>query len=229
MIQRERLAAMGELIAYVAHNIRNPLAGIQAAAEASSRQLPPDSDVRSHQEAIVTAIIRFQSWLRELEHMCDPLHLAPEEVELRALLDNVVAVFRPMSQRRSIDLRLALPDPHQRVRVDPRHFEQAVAALLGNAIEAAGDRGRVVIGSSSNGEPAHWSLYVEDSGPGIPADRVSRIFEPTYSTKKGGHGLGLALVRKIVQMHGGDIQVQSTPGEGLRMTLHIPNALPERT
>lgn len=222
MIQRERLAAMGELISYVAHNIRNPLAGIQASAEASCSSLPADSPVRAHQERIVQAIVRFQSWLRELEHTCSPLALNVRPASLPRLIENVVAVFRPMAERRGVVLETRLDDVNQEVPIDAAHFEHAVAAVVGNAIEAAGDQGRVLVDAEQNGDPDHWRLAVRDTGPGIAPDLADRVFEPTYSTKRHGHGLGLAMARKIVEMHGGEIYVESRPGAGTAFIFVMP-------
>lgn len=226
MIQRERLAAMGELISFIAHNIRNPLAGIQASAEAAARDLPPESDARTHADAIVSAVVRFQSWLRQLEHTCSPLEIAHQDVSLNEIVDNVVTVFRPMSQRRGVTIETRLNGKPGNVRLDPRHFEHALAALVGNAIEAAPDSGRVIVGAKSNGDPSHWQLFIRDDGPGIAAGDRDRIFEPTFSTKRGGHGLGLAMARKIIEMHGGNIQVECPADGGSEFTVIMPTHAP---
>ena len=228
LVQRERLAAMGELISYIAHNIRNPLAGIQAAAQASQGQLPAESPVRRHQETIVSAIDKFQSWLRQLEHTCSPLEVLSERVELAQLVENVAAVFRPMSDRRGLRVELKMDPALRAVQVDPRHFEHALAAVVGNAIEASGDGGRITIGSETNGDAAHWTLFVQDSGPGIAADALDRVFEPTYSTKRSGHGLGLAMARKIVEMHGGQIWAERPAEGGARLRISMPTQPPMR-
>jgi len=222
MIRRERLAAMGELISYVAHNIRNPLAGIQASTEATQRQLSEGSPLRAHQDAIVAAVDRFQRWLRELEHTCSPMEVRAEPNDIRELIDNVATVFRPMADRRSIVIERRLDEAIRTVNIDPRHFEQALAAIAGNAIEASGDRGRVVIGTEANGDNRQWLLYVADSGPGIPANVIDRIFEPSYTTKRNGHGLGLALARKVIELHGGQIMVECPPEGGTVIRISMP-------
>jgi signal transduction histidine kinase len=228
LVQRERLAAMGELISYIAHNIRNPLAGIQAAAQASQGQLSADSPVRRHQETIVSAIDKFQSWLRQLEHTCSPLELRPERVELARLVDNVAAVFRPMSDRRGLFVETRMSPLIRTVHVDPGHFEHALAAVVGNAIEASGDGMRILIGSETNGDGAHWTLFVKDNGPGIAAEALDRVFEPTYSTKRSGHGLGLAMAKKIVEMHGGQIRAERPADGGALLRIAMPTNPPTR-
>jgi len=212
MVQRERAAAVGELMSHLAHNIRNPLAGIQASAEATRRQLAEDSPLRAPQDAIISAIDRFQRWLRELEHTCRSLDIQPLPTDLRSVIDGVVAVFKPMAARRSIAVEHRLDEALQAVLIDPRHFEQALAAIVGNALEVTPDHGKVVVAAQAD-DDAHWSLSVADAGPGIPPEIREAIFEPGFSTKRTGHGLGLALARKVVELHGGQISVDC-PLEG---------------
>jgi len=222
MVQRERLAAMGELMSYVAHNIRNPLAGIRSLTEACRRRSERGSELHAHHDEIIAAIDRFQQWLRQLEHSCSPLQVRAEPVDIGELVDNVMTVFRPMSERRSVRMEKLNGVGRHVVQVDPRHFEQALAAIVGNAVEAAGDRGKVTIGLDSAGSDSQWSLYVADSGPGIPPEIRDKLFEPTFSTKKGGHGLGLALVRRVVGVHGGQISVECPPPRGTVFRIVMP-------
>jgi signal transduction histidine kinase len=222
MVQRERLAAMGELMSYVAHNIRNPLAGIRGLAEACRRRLGDRADLRGHHDEIVAAIDRFQRWLRELEHTCSPLEVRAEPVDLREIVDNVVTVFRPMAERRSISIERANGSGAHVVKLDARHFEQALAAVVGNAVEAVGDHGRVTIGVEHAPGEDQWSLFVADTGPGIPAEVRDKVFEPSFSTKKSGHGLGLALARRVVELHGGQISVECPPRRGTVFHISMP-------
>jgi signal transduction histidine kinase len=229
MVQRERAAAMGELMSHVAHNIRNPLAGIQTSAEATRRQLDEGSPLRAHQDAIIAAIDRFQRWLRELEHTCRPLEVQPVPTDVRMVLEDVVAVFRPMAERRSIVIERRIDDSVQTVFIDPRHFEQALAAVVGNALEVTPDHGKVVIMTEAEVDPAHWSLSVIDAGPGIPLEIRGKIFEPSFSTKRTGHGLGLALARKVIELHGGQINVECPPEGGSVFRVMMPAQPDART
>jgi signal transduction histidine kinase len=222
MIQRERMAAVGELMSYVAHNIRNPLAGIQASAETTRRQLDQDSPLRTHQDTIITAIDKFQRWLREIEHTCQPLEVQAAPSDIRKVIEDVVAVFRPMADRRSIVLESRTDEAIRMVNIDARHFEQALAAIVGNALEVTADRGKVVIRMEADGDSAHWRLYIADAGPGIPAELREKIFEPSFTTKRSGHGLGLALARKVVELHGGQIKVECPPQGGSIFMIRMP-------
>jgi signal transduction histidine kinase len=222
MVQRERLAAKGELMSYVAHNIRNPLAEIRSLADACRRRLNADSPLKLQHDEIVIAIDRFQRWLREVEHACSPMEIAARPTDLREIVTNVVEVFRPMAQRRHVSIeKLNGGGPHV-VTVDARHFEQALAAVVGNAVEAAGDKGRVKIRIEESPEPAQWCLTVADNGPGIPAEVGQKVFEPTFTTKKAGHGLGLALARRVAELHGGQLNYDCPPHRGTIFRFQMP-------
>ncbi len=222
MILRERAAAMGELVSYIAHNIRNPLAGIRSLADSCRRQSSENQALRNTQDGIVAAVEALQRWLRELEHTCSPLDIHPQPVHIRDLIDNILTVFRPMSQRRSIGLERSIADDFERVDVDERQFEQAVAAIVANAIEAVGDDGRVMIRTDRDKDGMQWSLTITDTGPGIPKEIRHRILDPAFSTKRSGHGLGLAMARKVAELHGGQLSFESPAGGGTVFRFTMP-------
>lgn len=222
MIQRERLAAVGEMVSYVAHNIRNPLAGIRSSAELTRQKLAADSELSHHQQQIIDAVERFQRWLRQFEHSCSPLELRLEPTELGPLIDGVMAVFRPVAERRGVRVRRDGTACPASVNIDNSHFEQALTAVIGNAIEAVPDGGAVTIRTETNGDPTRWTLAIADNGPGIDSSLRDRIFKPTFTTKPAGQGLGLAMARKIVEWHGGQITCHSSPGEETVFRIAMP-------
>ncbi|MCZ6697843.1 MAG: ATP-binding protein [Planctomycetota bacterium] len=222
MIQRERLAAMGELISYVAHNIRNPLAGIQSSVDACRRELDAGSPVRGHHDDIVAAIDKMRRWLREIEHTCRPLDVEAKPVQILDIIDNVIAVFRPMAERHSVEILGPAANGIRPVVVDRRHFEQALAAVVGNAVEVLKEGGRITIAASQDGDTGHWTLTVSDSGPGIDPDIRKRIFEPSFSTKRTGSGLGLTLAKKVVELHGGELTVECPRQGGSVFRFNMP-------
>jgi len=178
--------------------------------------------MQAHHEQIISSIDKLQQWLREVEHTCSPMEVRAEPVDLAALIDNVVTVFRPMSERRSITVKIDRQSDRREVRLDAKHFEQALAAVLGNAIEAVGDGGRITIGTASNGDGGQWELFVADSGPGIAEEARDKVFEPSFTTKRDGHGLGLSLARKVVELHGGQLTVECPPQGGAVFRFVMP-------
>lgn len=230
LVQRERLAAMGELVSYITHNIRNPLAGIQSSAEITCQHAPADSPIVEQQRNIIRAIERFLRWLRQIEHACGgPLDLNVQPTDIHELIDAVVSVFRPMSDQEDIRIEAHPNGAPSAVPLDARQFEQALTAVVGNAIEAVGAKGRVSIDVTSAPDTDRWQLSVTDTGPGIPADVRVHVFEPTFSTKRHGHGLGLALARKIAELHGGELECADNPDGGALFRFIMPTEPQEVT
>jgi signal transduction histidine kinase len=139
--------------------------------------------------------------------------------DLAAILADVVRPYQGALPRGvSLTLDCAVPGPT--VIADRRLLERAVVNLVENALQAVGEHGRVAVRLTSGDGRA--SVEVEDDGPGIEPELRERVFEPFFSTKTGGSGLGLALVRKIAQQHGGGVALDSAPGKGTRCVLWLP-------
>lgn len=228
-IERERLAAVGEMARSVAHNIRNPLGGIRSLAELSADELPPESPVREHQARIVRTVDRFSAWLNGLLQATTPLDLHPVEGEVASWLEGIVETHRAMAQSRGVGVELNAGAAPQRAVFDRQHLEQAVVAVLTNAIEATPSGGRVQVRTFSDG--SWWGVAVEDEGGGVPEELRERVFAPYFTTKPGGSGIGLASVRRVVGLHGGRVWVENRSdasgaggwtGPGAVFTLRLP-------
>ncbi len=230
IIQRERLAAMGEMASYVAHNIRNPLAGIQSSAELTRQEAEPDSSIAEHQASIIAAIARFQRWLRQIEHSCGPLDICIESTDLQGLVDGVVSVFRPLADRTAVKIEQTNMRAGSTVNIDGRQFEQALTAVIGNAVEAVDRGGHVIIDfdEPADADASRWTLSVTDDGPGISPEARDRIFEPTFTTKKRGQGLGLSMAKKVVDLHGGEVVCECPPTGGTTIRFIMPAEPGER-
>jgi signal transduction histidine kinase len=167
---------------------------------------------------------KFEQWLRSLEHSMRPLEIRLEPVDAAALIESVLSVYRPMAARHQVEFELHCDHSLPPVRVDVRHFEQAVAAIIGNAIEASPSGAQITIRvGRPPDEVSGWHLSVADRGPGIPPEQRERIFEPFYTTKRAGTGMGLALARRIVELHGGRISVVPAPEGGAVFRMDMPD------
>lgn len=230
LVEQERQAAAGEMFRRIAHNIRNPLAGIRGLAEATRAQHSDSDDSTEYQERIIKAIDRLEQWLRELQHSVEPMNIAPQRTDLTELIENVRNVLTPMADRIGVRL-VAMIDPTTRyVIVDGFHFEQALVALITNAIQASKPNQTVKIRATpAEGHPDQWSVRVEDEGSGIAADLQSRIFLPNYTTRPEGNGLGLSMVAKVVRTHGGRVHCESSPGRGARFEAIMPGRVVEES
>lgn len=223
MIYRERAAAMGELISYIAHNIRNPLAGIRSLTESCQRGAPPDSEMAQQHTEIVASVERLQHWLREVEHACRPLDVQPQAALAAGMVGGVVDVFGPMAARRKIEIQVHLPDHDDAImQIDTTHFEQALAAVVGNAIEACDEGGRVTIDVEARRDDGTQVISVQDTGPGIPPEVRERVFQPSVSSKRDGTGLGLAMARRVAALHGGELTFECPPGGGTIFRFTLP-------
>jgi len=219
-VQRERLAAIGEMVRRLAHNLRNPLSGIRSLAEISRDDLPEHEDVREHQTRIIRTVDRFEQWLSDLLSATSPLQIRPSAQPVRRWLENVVETHRPAAEARSVRLAPDLQFLPEIAEFDPRHLEQAIVALLTNAIEVSPEGGEVRVVAACVREGAGgWEIRVEDQGPGVAPELASRVFSAHFSTKPGGNGIGLAVAQEVARGHGGSIHVERglpQPGQEAR-------------
>lgn len=203
-VERERLAAIGEMVRRVAHNLRNPLAGIRSLAEVTRSELDETSDLRDVQGRIIQTVDRFEGWLRDLLRSTRPLEMAPVQIDLVSWMPEVVATLRPLAESRRISLSLELPSDSVLVSADPSHFEQAVVAVVTNAVQAVPIRGIVEIRITRT-DTDHAQIDVVDNGPGVATEDRERIFRPYFTSKPDGTGIGLALAKHVIEQHDGSI------------------------
>lgn len=223
-VERERLAAMGEMARRIVHNLRTPLSGIRTLAETTKSELDPHSDLVGVQDRIITSVDRFEGWLRDMLRASSPIELSLQAFPPRQLVEAVADAHRDAASAKRVTIRVDLSQLPARTVGDPIHLEHALTALLSNAIEfAPAGSETAVIGSAQDG---YWSVEVLDSGPGVPAGLQAEIFRPYFTTRQSGTGIGLALVRRVAEQHGGTIAVRSpsdpVSGSGTAFLLHLP-------
>lgn len=224
-IERERLAAMGEMAQRTVHNLRTPLAGIRALAETTRHELSEGSELIDMQDRIIESVDRFETWLQGMLRVSSPIELELVTCDPARIARRVIEAHQPVASKRGVSLTLDLDGAPSAVVGDPTHLEHAMTALVSNAIDFTGpDHGvRVSIGSDYDG---FWALTVEDEGSGIDPDVQGSIFRPYFTTRKSGTGIGLAMVKRIIDQHGGEIGVISPcdpdSGLGTRFMCRIP-------
>ena len=224
LLAAERFAMVGEMSAYVAHNIRNPLASIRTTAQAELLSLGEQDPRRESFRDIVTATDRLESWIGDLLRFSSPVTLVRTPESVNALVERCTALARAQLAGKGLRLELALEPALAPVPLDRNKMEQVFSAVLANAMDAS-PAGATIRVSSALRQPNHVPLAcirVEDAGPGIPADRVGKLFTLFSTTKKSGTGLGLALAPKIVTAHDGTISVTSRAGEGTVVEISLP-------
>ena len=224
-VQRsEQLAAVGRLAAGVAHEIRNPLAAISGSIEllAQTAQVEADKELMT---IVLREVERLNTLITELLEFARPRLLETHRLDMAATLAEMVRVFEHDKRLRETRVELRAPRPVW-IEADPGQLRQVVWNLVRNAAEAS-DKSAAAIAVTVEAAGDEAILVVRDHGPGISAENRARIFEPFFSTKDGGTGLGLATVHRIVEAHRGAITVDSPTGGGAAFTVRLPLAGPE--
>ncbi len=223
LAEQERLSGVAEMVQRLAHNIRNPLAGIRGLAEATSGRHGDDPETVECQRRITDTVDRFERWLRDLQESVSPMTLHPQPADIGELIGQAITALQPMLQRREVAIRVEVPPNMPPVRIDRMHVEQALVALLTNAVQASrpGQTVRVEAGPCPHRRDS-WQLIVADDGEGIAPEIREKIFAPYFTTRKGGTGIGLAIASRVAKAHGGELAVDSTPGHGSRFAVILP-------
>jgi signal transduction histidine kinase len=211
-VERERLAAVGEMVRRLAHNLRNPLSGIRGLAELSRDETKAGTDVHEHQKRIILSVDRFEKWLADLLSATLPLSINPEPCQTKAFLGSILESHRPMAAAKNVRLELVDAQAPSPAWFDPRHMEHSLVAIVTNAIQASPLGGTVRITAAPTPTPGELEFRIADQGPGVPNALVDRIFVPYFTTKRDGNGIGLAIAQQVVKAHGGRITVE--PGLG---------------
>lgn len=216
---KEKLAAVGELAAGLAHEIRNPLGAIKGAAQYLNPGIGPE-EARAFLGVIREEVDRLNRVVGQFLDYARPFKKNLTSIAPDALLQKVVAVGRKTLPS-DIDLRTDLNLPLPNLTVDPDQIKQVVDNLILNAVEAMPQGGRITV------EARKWKqdqieIAVRDTGSGIPPGNLPRLFQPFFTTKTHGTGLGLAICHRIIAGHGGTIGVDPSEGGGSRFRIRLP-------
>jgi signal transduction histidine kinase len=217
----EKLAAIGELAARIAHEIRNPVTAARSLAQQLARE--PDSPLNAeHAHLILTELERVERQIAALLRFARREEFRFEPVDVGELVRTTLGQLHPRLESAGIELALDAAGSVT-TRADREKVRQVLINLVENAIDAlgdaAGDRRLAIAVGRENGAAV---IRVEDTGPGIPADALPRLFEPFFSLKTKGTGLGLAIAKRTIEAHGGTIDAASAPGGGATFRLELP-------
>ena len=221
MSRAEHFATLGELAAGLAHEIRNPLAGIAGVLDIASRDLPETSPARNVMEDAKQEAVQINRILTELLDTARPKPPQFRLLDIVGTAEHAVMFARQQAITKRIQIEFEVKEALPPVEHDPAQINQVLLNLLLNAIQSMDKPGtiRVVLQQTEDDLVA---ITVNDEGRGIPPEQLTNIFRPFYTTKGHGTGLGLSLARRMVESHGGTIGVQSTLGQGARFTIELP-------
>lgn len=224
MRRSEQLAHLGELAAGVAHEIRNPLAAIVNATTLLGEEESLTRDERANTlGAVKKEARRLNRILSDFLVFARPRESKVLEADIRVVVDHVAALIREDPGRAErVQLSVGIDPAVPAFPFDADQMTQVLWNIALNGVEAMEGPGRLDITVARQG--AVVAIAVTDTGGGIPVEERRRVFEPFYSRKRSGTGLGLTIARRIVATHGGRIDVESTPGQGSRFTVVLPLA-----
>jgi signal transduction histidine kinase len=228
--QAERLAEIGALTGGLAHEIKNPLSTVGLNLQLLQEDLAPENPAYprlvNRLGVVQRETARLRDILEDFLRYAGRIELDRREVELNQLLEELVDFFSAQAQAQRVQLRLVKSPSQVLANVDAKLIKQALLNLMLNGVQAMADGGEMILSARAEGESA--IIDVIDTGTGIPADVLPRIFQAYYSTKRGGTGIGLAMTQRIVQEHGGAITVRSDAGKGTDFTITLPVNIPAR-
>lgn len=228
VIKKEKLAAIGNLAAGVAHEIRNPLSSIKGYATYFAEYFPENTNERKAAQIMVQEAERLNRVVGELLGVSRPTDIKRVEIPIDTVLDSCVDLLQ--ADLKQLGIALKISGRGKIINVDPDRIKQAILNICLNAIEAV----REAIRNKKQGEKQYcisidvteleknFCITIKDNGPGIEKDILTRIFDPYFTTKNEGTGLGLSNVRKILEAHGGSIEVTSEKGTGTVFSLYLP-------
>jgi signal transduction histidine kinase len=230
---RDRLASLGEMAAGMAHELRNPLAGIEVMAGLLRRQVPDSKDAQSLLADIISESKLANAIVVEMLEFVRPIRLQVERTDVAEVLHQAITLAEQKAKRGDVAVEVDVAPDLPVIDGDQHQLVQVFTNLVSNAFDALEGKGRIAITatlSSIEEEPAFAQhgptptvvVEVADNGPGVPPELTDRIFNPFFTTKPQGSGLGLAIVRKIVDAHDGQIDLRTAPTGGTLIRITLP-------
>jgi len=223
----ERLSVLGEIAAGLAHEIRNPLAGMKGALEIVTSRAAAGTPEAEFAGIAAREARRLESLVQEFLDYARPRPPRLRAGELPEVLRRVASLLGPEAERAGVVLDVEAGKAPAGPPIDPEQIQQVLVNVVLNAIQATARGGRVSVRHRE--ERDRWVIAVTDEGTGIPPDQLARIFEPFFTTKERGSGLGLPISQRIVAAHGGDIRVGRAEGGGTRVEIALPRGGDEAT
>lgn len=221
-LQADRMTAMQTMTAGLAHEVRNPLNAAKLQLELLERRLRREiNDPRFTEpsELAQFEIDRLTGLIEDFLSFAKPPALHPQDRDVSDVVRQVYQLEKPNADKRGVGFSLMLPETRMMARIDPPKLHQAIDNLVRNALEAVGKDGKVTLALHTDGD--ELVIVVEDNGPGIPANLHGRIYEPFFTTKEGGTGLGMSIVHSLIGLHGGNISIENA-SPGARFVVRLP-------
>ncbi len=219
--RNRRLASLGSLAAGVAHEIRNPLSSIKGFATYFKERYRQNAEDGRIADVMVNEVERLNRVIGQLLEFSRPVNVQRRDTALPELIRHALKVIEPDAAKAGVEIGMEFDPDLPAVRIDPDRFHQVLLNLLLNAIQAMEGGGTLTVGAAPEGG-SRVRIAVSDTGKGIAPEDMERIFDPYFTTRPTGTGLGMAIVQRIVEAHGGEIRLESTPGRGTKVLVFLP-------
>jgi len=216
------MSSLGRMAAGIAHEINNPLTGVLLYSSNMSKKVEAGGPLEESLQIIIKETQRCKTIIQGLLEFARDREPQKIPADINAIMETALGILDNEFRLRHVDLERQLAEDMTKTLLDENQIEQVFINLLLNAIHAVEENGSVTVKSAVNSKQKTVRVEITDNGCGIAADDIKKIFEPFYSTKAKGTGLGLAVSYGIVKNHQGDILVYSVPGEITRFTIELP-------
>jgi signal transduction histidine kinase len=220
VLRAEQLAAVGQIAAGVAHELRNPLTAIKMLVQTGLEGLPPTGLAAEDLAVIEQSIRRMEQYIQIFLDFARPPRSERRRADLVEVVRRAAALVEGKARRQKVTVSLDVPDHPVPASFDPQQIQQVLMNLLLNALDAQPRGGLIEVEVEASTDVA--TIRVRDHGPGIPADIRARLFEPFVTSKPDGVGLGLSISKQFVEAHGGRIRVESASDSGTVVTFTLP-------
>ena len=221
LIRSEKLAALGQLAAGIAHEIRNPLTSINILIHSLASNLPSGTSQKEDLKVIEEEIHRINEIVDRFLRFAKPAPPLLGKAEVASIVEETLQLLRPQIEKQRVVIQKEF-QPLPPILMDREQMKQVILNLLLNAVQAMPKGGHLAL-KAHLPEGDRWiKLSIQDSGLGIPGEDIDKLFDPFFSTKEGGVGLGLSIAHRIIDQHRGKIEVESAPGKGTLFTVWLP-------
>lgn len=221
VLKAERLAIMGQLAAIALHEVRNPLSAIKGYLQLLRRELE-DARQLGYVDVMLEALDKVNNLITDYLRLAKPGTPERQPCQLEELVSDLISLFEVEFKNKGIRFLFFCHSDIPPVNLDREQFHQVLVNILKNAVEVTPSGGEISIGIEHLQEENMVSLLIRDTGLGIPEDVLSQVFDPFFTTREDGTGLGLYVCREIVNNHGGEIRIANNPDQGCTVTITLP-------